>query len=98
MADNILGLRPLFCIHLCVGKMAWPIPGAHEPRRRRGRSVQLLYKTLCQPLSNELHKMPIYGQTLSKQGGGTKCDAQTFTMHKHLPTNYAQCMWSIVLV
>ena len=31
----------------------------------------MLYKTLCQPLSNELHKMPIYGQTLSKQGRGT---------------------------
>ena len=32
----------------------------------------LLYKMLCQPLCNELHKMPIYGQTLSKQGGGAK--------------------------
>ena len=44
---------------------------------------------LCQPLSNELHRMPIYGQTLSKQGRGAKWltirDTQTFT-NKPRPT------------
>ena len=70
------------------------ISGAHEPHRRRGRSVQLLYKTMCQPLSNELHEMPIYGQTLNKQGGGTKW----LTIHKNLPTNHAQCTWSTSVV
>ena len=68
--------------------------GAHEPRQRRGRSVQLLYKMLCQPLSNELHKMPIYGQTLSKQDGGAKW----LMIHKNLPTNRAQSMWSTSIV
>ena len=64
----------------------------HEPRQRRGRSVQLLYKTLCQPLSNELHKMPIYGQTLSKQSRGAKW----LMIHKikNLPTNRSQCTCS----
>ena len=64
-------------------------PGAHEPRRRRGRSI---YKTLCQPLSKELHKMPIYGQTLSKQGGAAKW----LTIHKNLPTNRVQCTWIVL--
>ena len=66
------------------------LSGVHEPCRRWGRSVQLLYKMLCQPLSNELHKMPIYGQTLSKRGRGAKW----LTIHKNLPTNCAQCMCS----
>ena len=64
--------------------------GAHIPRWRQGRSVQLIYKMLCQPLSNKLHKMPIYGQTLSKQGGGTKW----LTIQKNLPTNRTQCTCS----
>ena len=39
--------------------------------------------------------MPIYGQTLSKQGGGTKW----LTIHKikNLPTNRTQCTCSIVV-
>ena len=48
----------------------------------------------CRPLSNELHKMTIYGQTLSKQGGGTKW----VTIHKNLPTNCAQCTCSTSIV
>ena len=70
-------------------------PGAHEPCRRRGGNVQLLYKTLCQPLSNKLHKMPIYGQTRRKQGGGAKW----LTTHKikNLLTNRAQCTCSTIV-
>ena len=65
------------------------IPGAHETRRKRGRSVQLLYKTLCQPLSNKLHKMPIYGQTLSKQGGGAKSWRYTKIYRQIAPNAHA---------
>ena len=81
------------CIHVHA-RLQVHIPGAHEPRRRRGRSVQLLYKMLCQPLSNKLHKMPIYGQTLSKQGGGAKW----LMIHKNFTTNRAQCTWSTSIV
>ena len=62
----------------CITIRVCSTSGVHEPRPRRGRSIQLVYKTLCQSLFNELHKMPIYGQTLSKQGGGTKW----LTIHK----------------
>ena len=57
-----------------------------------GEGAYNCYIKRCQPLSNELHKMPIYGQTLSKQGGGAKW----LTIHKNLPTNRAQCTWSIL--
>ena len=64
-----------------------------NPAEGGKRSVQLLYKRLCQPLSNKLHKMLIYGQTLSKQDGGAK----RLMIHKNLPRNRAQCMCSVVL-
>ena len=51
-----------------------------------------IYITLCQPLSNKLHKMAIYGQTISKQARGAKW------LTINLPTNRTQCMCSTSIV
>ena len=57
--------------------------------------VTVIMRSLTHIISlHELHKMPIYRQTLSKQGGGAKW----LTIHTNLPTNSAQCTCSTSIV